>query len=153
MPRELEADGKQTVSLNDHKLQCQLCLRREKSWRPGDRQIPLPLPKAGESDKRTVTLGTQLVCCLTWCEWGISTGPFHIPPRGWEGSGAGQGLVNLSAATGESPREAGSSWAQAPLASGQRGPWRRDGIKAKIKFTNEAHGRSNFAITHSLLSN
>lgn len=30
---------------------------------------------------------------------------------------------------------------------------RRDGIRAKIRFTNEAHGRSNFAITHSLLCN
>lgn len=68
MPRELEADGKQIGSLNDHKLQCQLCLCTEREELQARRQIaPLSLPKAGDFDKRTLTLGTKPVCCLTWC--------------------------------------------------------------------------------------
>lgn len=46
MPRELEADGKQTVSLNDHKLQCQLCLHTERKagGQEADRSL-FPCPK------------------------------------------------------------------------------------------------------------
>ena len=64
------------------------------------------------------------------------------------GSGAGEVPAEPSAA---SPREAGAAGHRPLLLQGREHPGRRDGITAKIRFTNEAHGRSNFAVTHSPL--
>lgn len=63
LPGELETDGKQIGSLNDHKLQCQLCLRTERERCAGGREAdgsPFALPKAAGVDKRTLTLAGHL---------------------------------------------------------------------------------------------
>lgn len=54
LPGELEADRKQTGSLNDRESQGRLCLYRKR--RAGGQEadsFPLPLTRAGESDRRT----------------------------------------------------------------------------------------------------
>lgn len=54
---------------------------------------------------------------------------------------------------GTAQRKQGAAGPRSLLLQARGHPGRRDGIRAKIRFTNEAHGRSNFAITHSLLCN
>ena len=152
LPGELEADGKQIGSLNDHKLQCQLCLfaARAMSWRLGGKTAPpSPCPRQ-ETATRGHRSGFLPVCYLTCWGWGTSIGPNHVSPRIQVGGGAGEVPAGPPTA---SPREAGAAGYRPRLLQGRGRPGRRDGITAKIRFTNEAHGRSNFAITHSLLCN
>lgn len=55
-----EADGMQPDSLNDHKLQCQLCFtEKEERAKSQEAAASFPCPMAGEFDKRTLTLSTQ----------------------------------------------------------------------------------------------
>lgn len=55
MPRELEADGKQIGSLNDHKLQCQLCLCTEREELEARRQIAPSSPAQGRGGEQEDT--------------------------------------------------------------------------------------------------
>lgn len=148
LPRKAGADGIQPGSPNGHKLQGQLCFYRGWGWgwasKPSSSYLFL-LPMATELDKRTRTLDTQPILLS------------HL------------GGQPLSQELGREQREVGpcrhfcSGWGEPrgsraaeprPLFLQGRGlHGRRDGIRAKIRFTNEAHGRSNFAITHSLLCN
>lgn len=70
LPRDVEADGKQTGSLKDHHCTASCAYARKEKKAGGQEadSFPFPLPKAGQFDKRTLTLGTQPVCCMTW--WG-----------------------------------------------------------------------------------
>ena len=120
-PRELEADGKQIGSLNDHKLQCQLCLCTERavSWRLGSKTAPpSPCPRQEASTRGHASwVPTSLLFNL------VGVGDFHWakpcvskdPGGQWSWGGPCRALCGKS-------KGSRSSWAQAPLASGQRAP-------------------------------
>lgn len=63
----------------------------------------------------------------------------------------GRALQTLLQQLGRAQGKQGAAEPRPLLLQGRGRPERRDGIRAKIRFTNEAHGRSDFAITHSLL--
>lgn len=157
----MEADGKQTGSRNDRKLQGQLCLCTERGELEARRQtlFPFPLPRAGKPDKKDMILGIQPAYCLTW--WGWVVGGRLPLGEATSLQGAGRAMEVCKALQTQTPLQQleraqakqGAAGPRPLLLQGRGRPGRRDGIRAKIRFTNEAHGRSNFAITHSLLCN
>lgn len=93
--------------------------KREDGDQEADSSPFLP-PKAGELDKSMLTVGTYQPAVGPGGELPLDGA---ISLQGAERAmELGRALQTPLQPTGESPREAGSSWAQAPLASGQRAP-------------------------------
>lgn len=105
----------------------------------------LPLFPVGELDKEDTDPGYPTNSAV------LLRGLTHVPGTG-KGLEIRRALKTLLQQLGRAQGKQGAAEPRTLLLQGRGRPGKRDRIRSKIRFTNEAHGRSNFAITHSLSS-